>query len=86
MTRDPKYVERATRIAIYARNTEAASETAALWVELDPLNPDAHQVLAVMSLRKGEIEKSLEHLETILENSHGKIDQKLWMIANMLGR
>jgi tetratricopeptide (TPR) repeat protein len=86
MTRDPKYVERATRIAIFARNTEAASETAALWVELDPTNPDAHQVLAVMSLRKGEIDKSLEHLETILENSHGKIDQKLWMIANMLGR
>jgi tetratricopeptide (TPR) repeat protein len=85
-TRDPKYVERATRIAIYARNTEAARETAALWVELDPTNPDAHQVLAVMSLRNGDIEKSLEHLETILEYSHGKLDQKLWMIANMLGR
>ena len=86
MTRDPKYVERATRIAIYARNTEAATEVAELWVELDPLNPDAHQVLAVMNLRAGNIDKSLEHLEVILNYSHGKLDQNLWMIANMLGR
>ncbi|MFT7460813.1 MAG: tetratricopeptide (TPR) repeat protein, partial [Planctomycetota bacterium] len=86
MTRDPKYVERATRIAVYARNSEAASEVAKLWAELDPLNPDAHQVLAVMNLRKGDIDGALEHLEIILDYSHGKLDQKLWMIANMLGR
>lgn len=86
LTRDPKYVERATRIAIYARDTAAATEVATLWVELDPLNPDANQVLAVMYLRAGEIEEALEHLEVILDYSHGKLDQKLWMIANMLGR
>lgn len=86
MTRDPKYVERATRIAIYARNSEAAAEVAQLWIELDPLNPDAHQVLAVMKLRQGNIDEALQHLETILDYSHGKLDQKLWMIANMLGR
>ena len=86
LTRDPKYVERATRIAVYARNTEAASEVAKLWIELDPMNPDANQVLAVMHLRSGEIEEALERLEVILDYSHGKLDQKLWMIANMLGR
>jgi tetratricopeptide (TPR) repeat protein len=86
MTRDPKYAERATRIAIYARNSEAATEIAKLWIELDPSNPDAHQVLAVMQLRAGDIDAALEHLETILKYSHGKQDQKLWMIANMLGR
>ncbi len=86
LTRDPKYVERATRIAIYARNSEAATDVATLWIELDPLNPDAHQVLAVMKLRTGDIEAAIEHLEIILNYSHGKLDQKLWMIANMLGR
>lgn len=85
-TRDPKYVERATRIAIYARNSEAAKEVAELWIELDPRNPDAHQVLAVMKLREGDLDAALEHLETILNYSSGKLDQKLWMIANMLGR
>lgn len=85
-TRDPKIVERATRIAVYARNIEAATEAAWLWVELDPLNPDAHQVLAVMALRKGDIDEAMQHLQNILQHSHGELDQKLWMIVNLLGR
>ena len=85
-TRDPKIIERATRIAVYARNAEAASEAARLWVELDPLNPDAHQVLAVMALRKGDIDEAMLHLQNILQNSHEELDQKLWMIVNLLGR
>jgi tetratricopeptide (TPR) repeat protein len=85
-TRDPKVVERATRVAVYARDGEAARRAAALWVELDPLNPDPHQVLAVMALRHNEPEKALEHLRNILEHAHGEIDQKLLLIANLLGR
>lgn len=85
-TRDPMVVERATRVAIYARDDAAAFEAAQLWQELDPKNPDAHQVLTVMTLRQGNIEESLKHLEVILEASKGQLDQKLWMIANFLGR
>ncbi len=85
-TRDPVVVERATRIAIYARNNEAAFEAAKLWLELDPESPDAHQVLTVMTIRKGDIDQALHHLEVILKGAKGKFDQKLWMIANFLGR
>lgn len=85
-TRDPLLVERATRVAIYTREDEAAFEAAQLWMELDPKNPDAHQVLTVMTMRQGNIEQSLKHLEIILEASNGQLDQKLWMIANFLGR
>ena len=85
-TRDPKIVERATRIAVYARDTEAAWESAKLWVELDPRNPDPHQILAVMSLREGQVEETLDHLEQILKYTAGEFRQKLWMIVNMLGR
>ncbi len=85
-TRDPAVVERATRIAIYARNNDAAYEAAMLWLELDPESPDAHQVLTVMTIRKGDIDQALHHLEIILQGSKGKFDQKLWMIANFLGR
>ena len=86
MTRDPVIVERATRIAVYARDQEAATEAAQLWVELDPRNPDAHQVLAVMALRAGDIDKTLEHLQDILDYSEGNLNQKLWMVVNLLGR
>lgn len=85
-TRDPVVIERATRIAVYARDDDAALEAAELWHEVDPANTDAHQVLAVMTLRKGDIDTALYHLETILDRSQGQMDQKLWMIANFLGR
>ena len=85
-THDPKIVERATRIAVYARNDKAATEAAKMWVKLDPLNPDPHQVLAVMALRNGQLEVALDQLENILDYSHGEMDQKLWMIANLLSR
>jgi tetratricopeptide (TPR) repeat protein len=85
-TRDPEIVERATRIAVFARESEAAEETATLWVELDPRNPDPHQVLAVMALRSGDVESSLMHLESILDYTYGEVEQKLLMVANLLGR
>ena len=85
-TRDPVVIERATRISVYARDNESAYEAASLWVEVDPENPDAHQVLTVMTLREGNIDQALHHLEIILKNSQGQFDQKLWMIANFLGR
>ncbi len=85
-TRDPAVIERATRIAVYARNDEAALEAAQLWSEVDPNSTDAYQVLAVMTLRQGDIDSALQHLETILAMSQGQMDQKLWMIANFLGR
>jgi tetratricopeptide (TPR) repeat protein len=85
-TRDPAVIERATRISVYARDNESAYEAATLWAEVDPKNPDAHQVLTVMTLREGNIDQALLHLEIILESSNGKFDQKLWMIANFLGR
>lgn len=85
-TRDPVVVERATRIAIYARDNDAAYEAATLWLEVDPESPDAHQVLTVMSVRQGDIDQALQHLEILLQSTKGKFDQKLWMISNFLGR
>ena len=85
-TRDPVVIERAARISVYARDNESAHEAATLWVEVDPKNPDAHQILTVMTLRQGDIDQALRHLEVILEVSKGQFDQKLWMIANFLGR
>ena len=84
-TMDHRIVERAARIAVYARNEAAALAAAQLWVELDPRNPDPHQLLAVMKLRNGELEEAATHLQDIFAYSQGEADEKLWMIANLLG-
>lgn len=85
-TRDHEIASRATRIAVYARDDKAAYEAAQIWVELDPENSDAHQVLAVMAVRDGDLDTALGHFQVILKNSEGAIDQKLWVIANLLGK
>ena len=84
-TLDPDIIERATRIAVYARNDAASYEAASLWVDVNPENPDPHQILTVMYLRQGNLNEALRHLEIILEASEGEFDQKLWMVANFLG-
>ncbi len=85
-TGDPKIIERAARIAVFARDDAAATELAQMWVDLDPRNPDPHQVLAVMAIRNGDVETSLLHIESILDYTDGDLEQKLLMIASMLGR
>jgi tetratricopeptide (TPR) repeat protein len=85
-TGDPKIIERAARIAVFARDDAAATEMAQMWVDLDPRNPDPHQVLAVMAIRNGDVETSLLHIESILDYTDGDLEQKLLMIASMLGR
>ena len=84
-TLDPAIIERATRIAVYARDDEASYEAASLWVDVDPKNPDPHQILTVMYLRQNNLNEALRHLEIILDASEGEFDQKLWMVANFLG-
>jgi len=85
-TGDPKIIERAARIAVFARDDAAATEMAQMWVDLDPRNPDPHQILAVMAIRNGDVETSLVHIESILDFTDGDLEQKLLMIASMLGR
>ena len=84
-TRDHRIVERVARIAVYARDDDSALDAARLWVELDPRNPDPHQVLAIMKLRAGDLETATQHLQDIFAYSEGETDEKLWMIANLLG-
>ncbi len=85
-TRDPEIANRATRIAVYARDDQSAFEAAKIWLELDPVNTDARQVLAVMAVREGDINAALAHFDHILKNSDALLDQKLWVIANLLGK
>jgi len=84
--RDIDLAERATRIAVFARDDDAALQAARVWVELAPLDMDARQIIAAMHIRHGDAEAALEHLEYVLENDHETSGNRLRMIANLLGR
>ena len=84
--RDVDLAERATRIAVFARDDDAALAAARVWVDLAPLDMDARQIIAAMHIRNGDAEAALAHLEYVLENDHETSGNRLRMIANLLGR
>ncbi len=83
--RDPALAERATRIAVFARDDEAALTAARTWVELEPKAMDARQILAAMYIRHGNADAALEHLEYVIAHDTGRPGNRLHMVANLLG-
>jgi tetratricopeptide (TPR) repeat protein len=85
-TRDPRLAERATHIALFARDTHYATRAARLWVEVDPENEEARQSLVSLLLgqqRYGEVEKHLEHLITL---SSETVEHTFLKVAAVLAR
>ncbi len=83
---DPRIAERATRIAVYARNGNRAMEAAERWVALAPDNIEAHQVLATLHIRDGDVEKAGAALETVVTLSGDDPDVGLELVTSLLGR
>ena len=82
-SRDPAVAERATRIAVYARDDASAREAAALWAQLQPHSIEAHQVAAAMYVREGNTKKAHEQLEKIIADSK-RGDRHTFMLITAL--
>ncbi len=85
-SRDPALAERATKVAVFARNNAAALDAALLWAERAPDNLEARQIAAAMYIRQGNADAALEQIERVLAAAPSKDGTKLRMIANLLGR
>jgi len=83
ISQDASIAERASRIAIFARKDKAALEAGAIWVKLAPKDAEAHQVVAAMLVRTGDIEGALKHFEQVLALSD-KGEQKTFMLITSL--
>ena len=87
LSRDPKVIERAARIAVYARDDESAMEAAKLWSEIAPNSIEANQVAAAMNLRTGNIKQAHFHLEKVIDLSAEKGKRNTFMlITSLLGK
>jgi len=62
ISENPRLAERATELALFAKNIKAALVASKRWAELAPKNPEPHRFIAILHLRKGEKEKSLAKL------------------------
>lgn len=85
-TRDPRLAQRATNIAIYARDADTALKAAQLWVELSPGDPEAHQSAAAMLIRHDRSEEAIPSLKKLIELNADNRGQVYLLIANLLSR
>ncbi|ALP54381.1 hypothetical protein Tel_15180 [Candidatus Tenderia electrophaga] len=84
-TADPRLVERATRIALFTREYQAALELGRQWIELDPTNADAGQILTMLQVKAGDYSAALESLELVAATAEDDASRYLMMIR-LLGR
>jgi tetratricopeptide (TPR) repeat protein len=87
-TRDPQVTERATQIAIFAKDYESALEAGKFWVEIAPEDADARRSLASIYLRMGRPIDAVKHYEKMLELLHDdtKPGHGFSVIASQLAR
>lgn len=84
---NPKVIERAARIAVYARDNESALQAAQLWTEVVPDSIEAHQVAAAMNLRTGNTNQAHIHFEKVIELSQKKGSRNPFvLITSLLGK
>jgi tetratricopeptide (TPR) repeat protein len=77
-TRDPRIARRATEIALFARQIEAAGEAARLWNDLEPESAEAQRILAgIIAGGSGRFEDAQAKLARILAESGDKLGQNL---------
>lgn len=77
-TRDPRIAKRATEIALFARDIDAAAEAARLWNEADPESDEARRVLAGVLASGGERLNEVQiQLARILAEHPDQLEQNL---------
>lgn len=84
LSQDPRIAERATRIAVYARDDVSALAVSRLWVDLEPDNTEAHQVVAALLVRNGETDEALFHLEQVIAAGGGQDAHQGYMLVTSL--
>ncbi len=85
-TQDPRLVERATRIAVFAREYQVALEMGKLLIKLDPTNVGASQILTTLLLKAGDYDAALESLERVVQQSPEDEAARQLMMMRLLGR
>ncbi|QMU61535.1 MAG: tetratricopeptide repeat protein [Gammaproteobacteria bacterium] len=66
LTDEPSVAERATRIAMFAKDWPAGIKAASRWSELVGENLEISQILGVLELRSGNVDGAVPHFEKIM--------------------
>ena len=86
LTDDPDVIERAMRIAIFAKDWPLALEVAHRWSDVQNNNLEAQQVLGVLYLRQGDLDSSAKYFAKVMEAAEDSPSKGYSIIASTLVR
>jgi len=67
LARDAKAAERATRIALHAKDQSGALVAVKHWIEYAPDNEQARQMAVMLNIKSGTSEEALQHLRSLTQ-------------------
>lgn len=70
---DPGVAERAVRVALFARDYDAALEALDIWRDASPGQPAAVQTSVTLHLRRGELDAAADDLAEVIETASSRL-------------
>jgi len=83
---DPRFAERAAKIAMYMRDSNKTDEAISLWLKQDPKNPTARKIAALSALRAGNKQTAVDHLSAVLKTDPAGFEKSALELASVLQR
>ncbi len=84
--KDPRFAERAAKIAMYMKDGNKTDEAVSLWLKQDNGNSTARKIAALSALRTGNKKIAAEHLTTLLKSDPAGFENTALELANVLQR
>ena len=82
--KDPRYAERAAKIAMYMKDSAKTDDAVSLWLQLDANNVTARKIAALSALRSGDKPAAIEHLNILLSEDPAGFETALLELASVL--
>jgi tetratricopeptide (TPR) repeat protein len=83
---DPRFAEKATKIAMYMKDGNKIDEAVSLWLKQDPGNPTASKIAALSALRAGNKQSAVAHLNAVLHADPAEFEKTALELASVLQR
>ncbi len=83
-SRDPRLVERAARLAVFAKRQDDAIKAAHLWVELEPDSPQPHETLGALLAVKGLMDEASSEFHVFLKLHGDNLQRAFRRISKVL--
>lgn len=81
---DPRFAERAAKIAMYMKDDKKTDEAVSLWLKLEPNNSTVRRITALSALRFGDKEAAVDHLSVVLNGDPAGFEKTVLELSSIL--